>query len=61
MLYVMRKERQREVKWAPKTSILKITLSSLNLGRQNLQIFTSSIKAAVILWLSVSKKAELLE
>lgn len=61
LFYVMRKERQAEVNRIQKTSILKITLSSLNLGKWMLQIFTSSIKAAVIFWLSGSEKAASLE
>lgn len=44
-----------------KTSILKITLSSLNLGNFTVQIFTSSIKAAVVFWLSGSEEEVLLE
>lgn len=43
-----------------KTSILKITLSWLSLGNGTPQIFTSSIKAAVLFWFSGSGK-ELLE
>ena len=44
-----------------KTSIPKIATSSLNLGNCTLQMFTSSIKAAVLFWLSVSEKEEWLE
>lgn len=60
LFYVMRKERQTRPS-GPETSILKITLSSLNLGNCTLQTFTSSINAAVSFWLFASEKEELLE